>query len=147
LHFRDPAGDRPDKLDRPLPILRFGQEVRQHLDRQLRLELDDDRLLLNQGCPPLPWERGERLVAAQDLSRHLEAVAADCGLRLREQDQHADDRLLKSRRDRRLAGSPEVAAKAQRFRIGQSALGVAGPDTNCMESSVRTRSSANCGMD
>jgi hypothetical protein len=25
--------------------------------------------------------------------------------------------------------------------------GVAGPDTNCMGSSVRTRSSANCGMD
>ena len=74
----------------------FGKQVGQGLDREVRLELDDDRLLVDERRPLLRPERGERLVVAEHLGRALEPVAPHRAARLGHQDQHADDRLFEA---------------------------------------------------
>ena len=96
LHFLDCAGDELDDPDRALALLHVRQQVGQGLDREIRLELGDDRLLVDQRGALLRPERGERLVVAEHLGRALEPVAPHRAARLGHQDQHADHRLLEA---------------------------------------------------
>ncbi len=61
-----------------------------------RLELRDERLLVDERGALFRAERGERLVVTEHLGRALEPVAPHRAARIGHQDQHADHRLLEA---------------------------------------------------
>ena len=67
LHLFDRAGDELDDADGLSAFVYFGQQLREGVDRTLLLEIDDDRLLMDQFGATLRTERCEGFVMAEDM--------------------------------------------------------------------------------